>query len=99
MKIPSRLLAKTKGKQLAGSLYLSPYYGHFLVKDETVELTNEAANALFNRLCMQGLQFNNTVLTNDELHYIVQAFEKYQCEFIDNVWIGIKPIDLHMQNK
>lgn len=91
MKVPARLIAKTKGKQLAGSLFQSSS-GHYLVKNEMVELDNEAANALYHRLCSQGLQFNGTQLTDDDIHYIVQAFDKYQCTFIDNFWTGVEAV-------
>jgi hypothetical protein len=89
MKVPARLIAKTKGKQLAGSLFQSSS-DYFLVKNEMVELDNETANALYHRLCSQGLQFNGTQLTDDDIHYIVQAFDRYQCTFIDNFWTGIE---------
>jgi hypothetical protein len=101
MKVPARLIAKTRGKQLAGSLFQSGQVSgvrpsspdsYFLVKNEMVELDNEAANALYHRLCSQGLQFNGTQLTDDDIHYIVQAFDKYQCTFIDNFWTGIEAV-------
>lgn len=91
MKVPARLIAKTKGKQLAGSLFQSGS-NYFLIKNEMVELDNEAANALYHRLCSQGLQFNGTQLTDDDIHYIVQVFDQYQCSFIDNFWTGVEAV-------
>jgi hypothetical protein len=91
MKVPARLIAKTKGKQLAGSLFLSSGL-HHLVKNEMVELDNEAANGLYHRLCSQGLQYNGTQLTDDDIHFIVQAFTQYHCYFIDHYWTGVEAV-------
>ena len=91
MKVPARLIAKTKGKQLAGSLFQSSS-DYFLVKNEMAELDNETANALYHRLCSQGLQFNGTQLTDDDIHYIVQIFSAYACCFIDNYWTGVEAV-------
>lgn len=90
MLIPNRLVAKTKGKQVAGSLYQAHTGEYFLASNAMVQATNEVANALYHTLCVQGLCEQAQPLTDEEIHYIVHLFKRYTCVFIDNIWVEIK---------
>ena len=86
MEVPARLYAKTKGRQVAGSLFQRKK-SYFLVQDKLIPCTNEIANALYWALCTQSTGYNGTKLSKDEERQIVNVFKDYDCEFYDGAWI------------
>lgn len=90
MQIPNRLYAKTKGVQVAGSLFKAGRKEYFLVEDKMIPCTNEIANALYWTLCQQSPGCLAVQLTQEECRQIENVFVNYTCQFVGGYWMECK---------
>lgn len=84
-RISSHLIAKSKGKQLSNSLFLSANHEPFIMPTYDVLCTWGILYGLYYTCCGTEVQF-----TTEEREYFIKSFPEYEFIFIGPYWVSMK---------
>ena len=73
--ISSLLLAKSKGRQLAQSLFLDTNGEPFIMPEYDINIGWEDLSVLFHKCCSQSLLYHDTQFTTDEREKLIKLYQ------------------------